>query len=47
MRAADYPAYPEHEGNHWRIPNDGDIDMGEGDAEIIEQFSLAYSRPKE
>ena len=37
MQAKAYPAYPEHEGNHWRVPNaDGDVDDGTGDAEIIE-----------
>ena len=47
MQAHAYPAYPEHEGNQWRAPNaDGDIDDGTGDAEVFEQFSLSYSRPK-
>ena len=46
MTSSDYPAYPEHEGNHWRDEQGGSIDNGEGDAEIIEMFSLQHTKPK-
>ena len=46
-QVADYPAYPEHVGNMWRANNaDGSVDDGSGDDEIINAYSVSYSRPK-